>query len=79
MKNLSTALIASIVLVSSYAANAASQQPLTEQIDTCFRAHGHLMDKPGVKNAQACWRAHAYLMESQQPKQAAQKTKNQRA
>ena len=32
------------------------------RMDACFRAHGHLMEKPGLHNAIACWRAHSNLM-----------------
>jgi len=33
---------------------------LAKQMEECFRQHGHLMDKPAVRNVRACWMAHAY-------------------
>ena len=41
---------------------AASNPSRTEKMETCFRMHGQLMDKPALRNVQACWRAHGYLM-----------------
>jgi hypothetical protein len=35
---------------------------LSARMDACFRAHGHLMEKPGIHNAIDCWRAHSSLM-----------------
>jgi hypothetical protein len=35
---------------------------LDGRMDACFRAHGHLMEKPGLHNAIACWRAHSNFM-----------------
>lgn len=32
-----------------------------EQLTACFRRHGHLMDKPAVRNERVCWQAHGYL------------------
>lgn len=38
-------------------------ESLDAQIERCFQAHAHLMDKPALKNRIACWRAHGYLMD----------------
>lgn len=47
----------------SHAASAATDAVGAKQMEECFRKHGHLMDKPAVRNERACWMAHAYLME----------------
>ena len=36
---------------------------LGARMDACFRAHGHLMEKPALHNAIACWRVHSNLMQ----------------
>jgi hypothetical protein len=40
----------------------AVEASLSARMDACFRAHGHLMEKPGIHNAIDCWRAHRNLM-----------------
>ena len=44
-------------------ASAATSASLEARMDDCFRAHGHLMEKPGLRNRLTCWWAHSYLME----------------
>jgi hypothetical protein len=39
------------------------QQSLAARRAECFLKHGHLMEKPALRNEQTCWRVHAYLME----------------
>jgi hypothetical protein len=41
----------------------AADASLATRIEDCFRAHGYLMEKPGLRNAITCWRAHSNLME----------------
>ena len=40
----------------------AADASLGARMDACFRAQGHLMEKPGLHNAIARWRAHSNLM-----------------
>jgi len=40
----------------------AADAALGARMDACFRAHGHMMEKPGLHNAIVCWRAHSNLM-----------------
>jgi hypothetical protein len=57
--------VVALLLVSTASiqgASAASDVSLEKRMDNCFRAHGHLMEKPGLHNRMACWRAHSSLM-----------------
>jgi hypothetical protein len=63
MKTLASILLFAAGLASAHAASAAADLSLAKQMEDCFRQHGHLMDKPAVRNVRACWMAHAYLME----------------
>lgn len=47
-----------------YAASATTDAARARQMEECFRQHGHLMDKPAVRNVHTRWSAHAYLMDS---------------
>ena len=61
--------LAALVLTGAVAgivsAAALATTPTTDQarMEACFRAHGKLMMKPVLLNANDCWRAHGYLME----------------
>ena len=50
-------------LFSAHAVLAQTSPASAAEMEACFRMHGHLMDKPSLKNERACWRVHAYLME----------------
>ena len=63
MKSLASILLFAAGLASVHAASAVADASLEKQMEECFRLHGHLMDKPAVRNVRACWMAHAYLME----------------
>jgi hypothetical protein len=52
-----------VSLASFQGASAATGSSRDARIDACFRAHAHLMEKPGLRNQIACWRAHSYLMQ----------------
>lgn len=60
-KLLRIALVLFVGAMSIEGASAADAS-LGARMDACFRAHGHLMEKPGIHNAIACWRAHSNLM-----------------
>jgi hypothetical protein len=47
------------------AASVNTADSLAAQRAACFLKHGHLMEKPALKNERACWYAHAYLMDRQ--------------
>jgi hypothetical protein len=51
-----------LISIASIQGAAAADASLEKRMDNCFRAHGHLMEKPGLHNAIACWRAHSNLM-----------------
>ena len=63
MKTLLTMVLCLAGVVPAQAASAATDASLATQMEECFRLHGHLMDKPALRNVHACWMAHAYLME----------------
>lgn len=63
MKKLILTTLCLAGLVSAQAVLAESNSASAAQMEACFRMHGHLMDKPSLKNERACWRVHAYLME----------------
>lgn len=44
-------------------ASAAAGASLEARMNDCLRVHGHLMEKPGLRNRLTCWWAHSYLME----------------
>jgi hypothetical protein len=51
-----------VSIASVQGAPAAADVSLEKRMDNCFRAHAHLMEKPGLHNRMACWRAHSSLM-----------------
>ena len=63
MKKSLTMVLCFVGVASAGATSAAVDPSLATQKEECFRLHGHLMDKPAVRNERACWMAHAYLME----------------
>ncbi|HWS67940.1 MAG TPA: hypothetical protein VN325_34645 [Steroidobacteraceae bacterium] len=50
-------------IASAQAGSVSTEQSLAAQRAECFLKHGHLMEKPALKNERACWQVHAYLME----------------
>jgi len=52
--------VAAIVSAAALATTSTTDQA---RMEACFRAHGKLMIKPALMNANDCWRAHNYLME----------------
>ena len=63
MKKLLPIMLCLAGVASGCVTSAAVDPSLATQKEECFRLHGHLMDKPAVRNERACWMAHAYLME----------------
>lgn len=52
-----------VSLASVQGASASADTALEARMADCFRAHGHLMEKPGIRNRFDCWRAHSSLMQ----------------
>ena len=50
-------------IASAQAASISSEASLAARRAECFLKHGHLMEKPALRNEWDCWRVHAYLME----------------
>jgi len=64
MKKITTIVALLIVsLASVQGASAATDASIETRMADCFRAHGHLMEKPGIHNRFDCWRAHSSLMQ----------------
>lgn len=59
------ALVLAGIVAGAATAAALAATPTTDEarMEACFRAHGKLMMKPALMNANDCWRAHNYLME----------------
>lgn len=58
---LAAAAVLTLSLGASFAAQAGFR-PTAAQMESCFKAHAALMEKPAVQNLEACWRAHGHLM-----------------
>ncbi len=63
MKRLLPFIVLIAGIASAQAGSVSTEQSLAAQRAACFLKHGHLMEKPALKNERACWQAHAYLME----------------
>ena len=63
MKRLLPFVVLIAGIASAQAGSVSSEQSLAAQRAECFLKHGHLMEKPVLKNERACWQVHAYLME----------------
>ena len=63
MKRLLPFVVLIAGIASAQAGSVSSEQSLAAQRVECLLKHGHLMEKPALKNERACWQVHAYLME----------------
>jgi hypothetical protein len=50
-------------IAAAQAGSVSTEQSLAARRAECFLKHGHLMEKPALRNERNCWRVHAYLME----------------
>lgn len=62
MKKISLIILTLLAALGVVAPVSASDGPSLQQRLDCFQVHGHLMDKPAVKNVEICWRQHHQLM-----------------
>ncbi len=65
MKRLLPFIVLIAGIAGAQAGSVSTEQSLAAQRAACFLKHGHLMEKPALKNERACWQVHAYLMERQ--------------
>jgi len=63
MKKLLTIALLVAGIAAAQAGSLSTGQSLAAQRTECFLKHGHLMEKPALRNESSCWRVHAYLME----------------
>ena len=63
MKKFSPIVVVLFLGAMSMQGASAADAAFDARMADCFRAHAHLMEKPGLRNLVTCWRAHSYLME----------------
>ena len=63
MKRLLPIVLVLAGIAAAQAGSVSTEQSLAARRAECFLKHGHLMEKPALRNEWNCWRVHAYLME----------------
>jgi len=63
MKKLLPIVLLMAGIAAAQAGSVSTEQSLAARRAECFLKHGHLMEKPALRNEWNCWRVHAYLME----------------
>jgi len=63
MKRLLPIVLLMVGMAAAQAGSVSAEQSLAARRAECFLKHGHLMEKPALRNEWNCWRVHAYLME----------------
>jgi hypothetical protein len=63
MKKLLPIVLLMAGIAAAHAGSVSTEQSLAARRAECSLKHGHLMDKPALRNEWDCWRIHAYLME----------------
>jgi hypothetical protein len=63
MKMLLPIVLSMAGIAAAQAGSVGTEQSQAARRAECFLRHGHLMEKPALRNEWNCWRVHAYLME----------------
>ena len=63
MKRLFSIVLLMAGIAAAQAGSVSTEQSLAARRAECFLKHGHLMEKPALRNERFCWQVHAYLME----------------
>jgi hypothetical protein len=63
MKKLLPIVLLMAGIAAAQAGSVDTDQSLAARRAECFLRHGHLMEKPAIRNERFCWQVHGYLME----------------
>jgi hypothetical protein len=63
MKKLLPIVLLMAGIAAAQAGSVNTDQSLAARRADCFLRHGHLMEKPAIRNERFCWQVHGYLME----------------